>query len=607
MAADEHTGDTSRHVTMPTPRPGVTIGSPPVVRRPWSHRRPAPSLAVLSVLVAVPALVWAPAVTAQAEAPVEPTVVIEGKGWGHGVGMAQDGALALGREGASTADILQHFYPGTTLGQDGGDVRVVVADGVDQAVVSFPSGGEVRSSRDGAQAPGFPVTVAPGGSVQLGFDGAYRAAPLSGAKVTALGAVEPAIVAQARPQRASSSPAVATEDGGGGLLGGGLLGPEEPPPVDSPPTTPPPSGGPLPPPPPPPGAGPGGPAPPPPAEDVAVSSSALWAVPRGGTVGVPAAGATYRGAVQAVAAGGGLRLVNELDVEDYLRGMGEVRDSSWPGASLGAQAVAARTYALRAMDLGGELCATQDCQVYLGAQAEYGAMNAAVTATSGQVVRSGGGLAQTVYSASGGGVTATPEEGFGTSGAGLPYLGATSYPTADPQVWDLRVPLAQLGARLGYPGSLSDVRVATTGPSGRALTVALMGDAGPRELPALSFDEALGLRSTLWTVRIEASPPPPPGAEEASTGATGSTGRTGDRTPTALATRGRPLGSDDLVTVAALAHLEEPLRTAAVLSAAALLVGIAGGAAFRLGAGPAAGWRLRRRATAGPEEPAVVS
>src|SRR5436190_876470 len=82
----------------------------------------------------------------------------------------------------------------------------------------------------------------------------------------------------------------------------------------------------------------------------------LRAVPRrGATVVVRATGRRYRGMMEATGlpGAGGLRLVNELDVESYLRGMGEVRDPSWPPASLRAQAIAARTYALRAMASSG--------------------------------------------------------------------------------------------------------------------------------------------------------------------------------------------------------------------------------------------------------------
>ena len=75
---------------------------------------------------------------------------------------------------------------------------------------------------------------------------------------------------------------------------------------------------------------------------------------------------------------GPLHFVDHIDVEQYLRGMGEVRNPSWPKASLMTQAIAARTYALRSV--GGELCDYDRCQVYLGANAEYGAMDKAVSA-----------------------------------------------------------------------------------------------------------------------------------------------------------------------------------------------------------------------------------
>jgi SpoIID/LytB domain protein len=44
------------------------------------------------------------------------TLVIEGAGDGHGVGMSQDGALGYAQHGWSSAQILAHYYTGTTLG-----------------------------------------------------------------------------------------------------------------------------------------------------------------------------------------------------------------------------------------------------------------------------------------------------------------------------------------------------------------------------------------------------------------------------------------------------------------------------------------------------------
>jgi stage II sporulation protein D len=214
--------------------------------------------------------------------------------------------------------------------------------------------------------------------------------------------------------------------------------------------------------------------------------------------------------------GDGLRLVNDLDVEQYLRGMGEVRNPGWPAASLRAQAVAARTYALRAMQTSGELCDTQRCQVYLGADAEYAAMNKAVADSARQVITYGRSLASAVYSANGGGFSASREEGFGTTGAGYPYLRPAPYETKDPLPWEVKVAFSDLGPRFGYPGQVTAVRVSKAGPSGRALEVTLDGSAGPRVVAGLAFDAGLGLKSTLFSLGVgtaDVAPPPPTAAE----------------------------------------------------------------------------------------------
>jgi SpoIID/LytB domain protein len=41
--------------------------------------------------------------------------LVEGAGFGHGAGLSQAGAIDLARQGWSTARILQHYYPGTSL------------------------------------------------------------------------------------------------------------------------------------------------------------------------------------------------------------------------------------------------------------------------------------------------------------------------------------------------------------------------------------------------------------------------------------------------------------------------------------------------------------
>lgn len=239
-----------------------------------------------------------------------------------------------------------------------------------------------------------------------------------------------------------------------------------------------------------------------PAEPVA--GGPLRAIPAGNaTVALPEHGRRYRGTIAVSASGGGLQLVNTLDVEHYLRGMGEVRAPSWPAASLQAQAIAARTYALRYAAAGQTLCSSQQCQVYVGQTAEYGAMNQAVADTTGQVVTYGGALIETVYSASGGGITATPEEGFGPGSPSYPYLQAVPYPTQDPQPWEERLSLRRLAARAGYAGEATDVKVTRAGPSGRPLEITFTGDGEPHAIGGHELASRLGLQSTLFTIRVE--------------------------------------------------------------------------------------------------------
>lgn len=44
-------------------------------------------------------------------------VIVNGRGWGHGVGMSQWGAHGLAQQGADAESILMHYYTGVTLGE----------------------------------------------------------------------------------------------------------------------------------------------------------------------------------------------------------------------------------------------------------------------------------------------------------------------------------------------------------------------------------------------------------------------------------------------------------------------------------------------------------
>jgi SpoIID/LytB domain protein len=59
------------------------------------------------------------------------TTTFFGRGWGHGVGMSQHGARGRALAGQTTAEILAHYYAGTTLGtkDPASQVRVLVLTG----------------------------------------------------------------------------------------------------------------------------------------------------------------------------------------------------------------------------------------------------------------------------------------------------------------------------------------------------------------------------------------------------------------------------------------------------------------------------------------------
>jgi SpoIID/LytB domain protein len=448
------------------------------------------------VLVLVLVVLVAPSAGARDGVPV---LVVDGLGHGHGVGMAQDGAFWMAKAGASTNDILGHFYPDTSMsGPAGGEVRVPVHDTgrvPGAAEVAFPNGGEIRDTLDGEPGDGFPVAIAPGGAVYLNWDG--QRYWVDGGQPTWRSSTVAAASLAAETTTTSTSTSTSTTTTTTTTL--------VPTSTTTTTTTAPPTTAPAP-----------APPPPPPSRQ-ATSGRSLWAVPSGGgTVTVPIREfRTYRGTIEATAVGGPLRLVNHVDVETYLKGMAEVRDPTWPVAALQVQAIAARTYALRAMRIAGEICDTQRCQVYVGAAAEYGAMNGAVDATRGQVITYEGRLASAVYSSNAGGNTASPEEGFGTSNNFAPYLRPGPYLTHDAKPWTVEVALTDVADRLGYPGEVRRAGVGRFGPSGRALEVVIGGSAGDMVVDGLTFDESLGLRSTfvvgLRTGVAAVAPDAPPG------------------------------------------------------------------------------------------------
>ncbi|MDI6794106.1 MAG: SpoIID/LytB domain-containing protein [bacterium] len=135
---------------------------------------------------------------------------------------------------------------------------------------------------------------------------------------------------------------------------------------------------------------------------------------------------------------GRLCLVNELDLEDYLKGVLPFEISpKAPLEALSAQAVAARGETLskfkqRHLTDPYDLCASQHCQVYGGLGRVTEAVREAVERTRGEVLMYGDKIVDAVYSANCGGHTESNENVW----ASLPDPCLRGVPDFDPEEVD---------------------------------------------------------------------------------------------------------------------------------------------------------------------------
>lgn len=143
-------------------------------------------------------------------------------------------------------------------------------------------------------------------------------------------------------------------------------------------------------------------------------------------------GKWYRGIVMIQNKNGKLTVINNVPLEDYLKGVvPSEMPSSWATEAHKAQAIAARSYALvnlgKRARYGYDLKDTPEDQAYGGASAETADTNYAVEQTKGIVLTYNMKVINAYYSASAGGQTNT-----NSWGSNLPYL--RSVPSFDDNV-----------------------------------------------------------------------------------------------------------------------------------------------------------------------------
>lgn len=133
-------------------------------------------------------------------------------------------------------------------------------------------------------------------------------------------------------------------------------------------------------------------------------------------------GKWYRGKLMLKVAGDKITVINDVNLEDYIRGVLPAEmPPSWEEEALKAQAIAARSYALanlgKQAKYGYDLKDNTEDQAYGGASAETNKTNRIVDETEGLVLTYDMKIISAYYSASAGGMTNTS-----AWGASLPYL-----------------------------------------------------------------------------------------------------------------------------------------------------------------------------------------
>jgi stage II sporulation protein D len=248
----------------------------------------------------------------------------------------------------------------------------------------------------------------------------------------------------------------------------------------------------------------------------------LWLSPSNGTNG-PANGsslhevdekATLRvsGAVQLIRRGKGLLVINQVDLEEYVKGVvpAEV-NSAWHPEMLKVQAVAARTYALYhhllSVSRDYDVAASIQDQVYRGRQGIDERVVQAVESTRGLVVTHQGAPIYAAFSSTAAGIT---EDAMVVWSKDLPYLKGVECPfdvespyyqwKASFKIDTLEQNLRNQGFSLGTIATLTPL---TYSRAGRVATLRILHSKGELILRGEDLRKAVGytvVPSTQFTI-----------------------------------------------------------------------------------------------------------
>jgi stage II sporulation protein D len=211
----------------------------------------------------------------------------------------------------------------------------------------------------------------------------------------------------------------------------------------------------------------------------------------------------YRGSVALIKRGTGGRTINSVLLEDYVKGVVSAEmPTSWAADAVRAQAVAARSYAVRlqrfARYSGYDICDTTACQVYGGMSRETRGGNAAVKATTRAIVTYRGVVALTQYASSNGGHSARGD---------YPYLAARRDPydgVIKSQAWTRTLSASSISRAWPSVGTVRQLQIVSRDGAGawggRVKVIKIIGSSRTATVSGTTFQRMFSMRSSLYTI-----------------------------------------------------------------------------------------------------------
>lgn len=212
---------------------------------------------------------------------------------------------------------------------------------------------------------------------------------------------------------------------------------------------------------------------------------------------------SYKGAISFRINDKKLDVINNIDMENYLKGvLPKEMSPSFPLESLKAQALCSRSFAInnynKYIKKGYNLDDTTNSQVYYGSNVEKDSTNKAVEFTKDEIVNYNGKVASTIFGASSGGFIASANEVWG--GNEHPYLISKEDPYST-YAWEYELKdsdLSKLKLNNAY-----DCKIECSNDSKRASKITFLTPQGEVCFKGNEFRSKIGntkVKSTLFEV-----------------------------------------------------------------------------------------------------------